>query len=64
MEKVVHKYHSFKEADKVFLQNASIEFKFKALDVIRYNYYHLIGKDIQRIEKVVKIRKLHEEEQD
>ncbi len=64
---MVHEYNSFKEADEAereFWRNASVEFKFKTLEAIRYAYYSLFNKDIKGIEKVVKISKLHDEEQD
>ncbi|HSD64888.1 MAG TPA: hypothetical protein VLB50_13885 [Ignavibacteriaceae bacterium] len=67
MEKVVKKYNSFEEADNAereFWRNASVGFKFKTLEAIRYTYYNSLNHDIKGIEKVVKIRKLHEEEQD
>ena len=67
MEKVVKKYTSFKEADKAdveFWRSASVQQKLEALEAIRYTYFSLMKADIKGIDKVVKFRKLHDEEQD
>lgn len=67
MEKIVKKYNSFEEAENAereFWRNASVEFKLKTLEAIRYMYFRSLKKNINGIEKIVKIKKLHEEEQD
>lgn len=67
MEKIVKKYNSFEEAENAereFWRNASVEFKLKTLEAIRYTYFSSLKKNINGIEKIVKIKKLHEEEQD
>jgi len=66
MEKVVKKYSSFEEADKAdveFWKNASVQQKLEALEAIRYTYFRLMKADIKGIDKVVKFRKLHDEEE-
>jgi hypothetical protein len=67
MEKAVHEFKSFKEADdfeKEYWLNASVSEKFEAVEVIRANYNGLFHSDLKGIEKVVKKRKLHDKEQD
>lgn len=67
MEKVVHKFKSFREQEKFeleFWDNASIGEKFEAVEQIRANFMSIFYPDVKGIEKVVKFRKLHDKEED
>ncbi len=66
MEKVVRKFKTFKEADDFeneYWLKASVSEKFEAVEIIRKNYLSILHPDIMGIEKVVKFRKLHDEEE-
>ena len=62
MEKVVHKFSSFKEQEKFerdFWLKASPQEKFDAIETIRAIYISTFHPKINKIRKVVKKRKLN-----
>ena len=64
MEKVVHKFSSFKEQEKYekdYWLNASLQEKFEAVETIRAIYISTFCSNIQVIEKIVRIKKFGEE---
>lgn len=64
MEKIIRKFSSFKEAEKAdieYWRNASYEERLNTLEAIRIFSYKLLNYKFDRIEKVVKLRKLKEE---
>lgn len=69
MEKVVRVFNSFEEADKaekIYWHNASVNDKLSALEAIRYIALklHYPNVDERKIQRVVKIRNLHDPEED
>lgn len=67
MEKIVKKYSSFEEADKAeieYWRNASYEEKIDTLLHIQELMLQFFYPEVKGIEKVVKIRKLNDKEQD
>lgn len=67
MEKIIKKFSSFEEAEKAeieFWKNASPEFKLETLEAIRYTFFSLINPLNEGIKKVVKIKKLHDKDED
>ncbi len=64
MEKIIRKFNSFKEAEKAdieYWRNASYEERLNTLEAIRIFSYKFLNYKFDRIEKVVKLRKLKEE---
>ena len=67
MEKIGKKFSSFEEAEKAeieFWKNASPELKLETLEAIRYTFFSMLNPHIEGIKKVVKIRKLHDKDED
>ncbi len=65
MEKILRKFNGFEEAEKAdieYWQNASYEERLNTLEAIRIFTYKFLNYKFDRIEKVVKLRKLKEEE--
>ncbi len=65
MEKVVHKFKSFKEQEdfeRDFWRKVSIAQKFDAVETARAIYISTFHPEVKGIEKVVTKRNLHDEE--
>lgn len=65
MEKVIHKFKSFKEQEefeKNYWLKASVDHKFETLEAIRNVYISTFHSEVKGIEKVVTKRNLYDDE--
>ena len=64
MEKIIKKYKNFEEAnaaEKEYWQNASYEERINTMLHVQQLMLELFYPDVKKMEKVMSIRKLHEE---
>jgi len=64
MEKIIKKFNSFKEAEaaeREYWQNASYEKRVETLLYLQQLMLELFYPDVKKMEKIISIRKLHEE---
>ena len=66
MEKIIQKYYSFEEAENTeieYWRNASVEERIKSLLSLQELMLDFFYPDVKGIEKIVRKRKLYDEEQ-
>jgi hypothetical protein len=67
MEKIIHKYNSFDQAEKAeieYWQNASVEERIKTLLSLQELMLNFFYPEVKGIEKIVRKRNLYDKEQD